>query len=317
MSEESSASRSSRRNAQKPKQTITGFSKKMNIFAAGTLAVFLLASAGVGVAMRTERTVPLAKTPENATSKLYFQNSSMPEGWKANASAVLEGRGDLTAAQNPAQIFSPDGNCSYTRQVFHIPSYQNGRTDDYLTRQYLYEVAESNGASAQDSTILSLATDKGKLDFLSASYLVKGTSADKDKDTDAKNTVYRSNAVRAIDKVVQIEGVEETEGLFGSDASKGIPVFFLSYECKTRSDWNADTWKSLVESTKLSIYSEEVPGQVEPEPQQSENNVTDAPSTTPQPSEEPSKTTAPETEDSASPTDITSPGTAESTEETP
>jgi len=291
----------------------------MNIFAGGAVVAALLASAGIGIAMRGSGSVSLAKTPE-VSSKLYFQDTPPLDGWETKSSAIVEGRGDLTTAQNPYQIFSPDNKCSYSRQVFHVPSYQAGRTDDFLTRQYLYEVAESNGASGQDTQTVTVATDKGKLDFLSTSYAVKGNSADKEKETDASKSVYRSNAVRAIDKVVQIEGVKETEGLFGSDASKGIPVFFLSYECQTQSDWNADTWKALLESTKLSLYSEEVPAQKKPENNpvaSNEATPTETPTTSPTSVTGKPVASKPAEEESASPTDSKSPDTAESTEETP
>lgn len=310
MSDVSSNSRSSRRNAQKQKQTITGFSKKMNLFAGGAVATMLVASAGIGLAMSNTSSVPLAKTPETS-SKLYFQDTPPLDGWKVNNPAVLEGRGDLTTAQNPYQLFSPDGKCSYSRQVFHLPSYQSGRTDEFLTRQYLYEVAESNGVSGKDAQVVSVQTDKGKLDFLSTSYLLEKASVDSKKGDIATQQVYRSNAVRAIDKVVQIEGVEETKGLFGSDASQGIPVFFLSYQCETQADWNADTWKSLLDSTKLSLYSEEVPTQSNPVTQTSETPTPSATETAP------AVPTPSATDATAAPTDSKSPDTAESTEGTP
>jgi hypothetical protein len=318
MSEEVS-SRSSRRNAQKTRQTITGFSKRTNIAVAGGLVAFLAASAGVGLTMSKESSVPLTKTPEKLSANLFFQSSDPIEGWKKTPSAILEGRGNLTSAQNPEQFFSTDEKCSYSRQVLHIPSFQEGRTDDFLTRQYLYEVAQSNGSAAKDTEVVQIASDKGKLDFLSASYQVKPTSsADKDKDTSSTATVYRSNAVRAIDKIVQIEGVKKTDGLFGSDASQGIPVFFLSYECKTQADWNADTWKSLLDSTKLSLYTEAVPEQTKPETgTTSEASPSEAPSSTPSPSVKASEKSEPAVEESASSTDGKEPDTAESTEDSP
>lgn len=309
------SSRSSRRNSKKSERTITGFSKRSNIFVGGTLAAFLVASAGIGLAMRNDSTVPLSKSPEEISSKLYFQDTPLLDGWKVNESAFLEGRGDLTTAQNPAQIFSPDGKCSFIKQVLHLPSYQETRTDNFITRQYLYEVAESNGSSGNDTDVLSVETDKGKLDFLSTSYLVGISSPTAKKTDDSPSTVYRSHAVRAIDKAVQIEGVKETDGKFGSDASKGIPVFSLSYECETQDDWNEDTWKALVESTKLSLYTEEVPEQAKPDvPTPETTGATSTGEATASPTSSSSASAEP-ADERTSPTSSTTPKSAESTEE--
>lgn len=286
MSEElPSGSRASRRNSQKSTSQQKSKLKRLLLPISATV---LLATGVSLVLTQLNPTIALSSTPDTA-SKVYFQDATVPAGWKINPSVSLEGQGDLTAAQNPAQIFSEDGKCSYTRQVFHMPSYQSGRTDDFLSRQYVYQVAESNESPAQDTSVITVPADKGQLELFTATYTGKAGSDLKTENGKAPESVYRSTAVRVIDKTVKIEGVPMSEGLFGTDASSGLPVISLSYECIDESSWDEGTWKSLVASTRVSLFSEDVPARIKPStPAPSNSSSTGSiPTTEPAPAEVP------------------------------
>jgi hypothetical protein len=193
----------------------------------------------------------LSKTPKIG-SAVFFADSQAPAGWNTKAGYTNNGLKALVSKQNPVALSK--GNCSYTQQITYLADYFHGRTDEYLTRQYIYDNAQIANILPNDLKSVKVSTDSGDLEMLSTSYEVKGSAVGNAKDAKTPDS-YRTVAVRAIDTSLATgyDVPAGQKGPYDSDATKGVPVVVLTEECPTQSDFNQNDWDSLLKSTKVDL----------------------------------------------------------------
>lgn len=193
----------------------------------------------------------LDKTPK-VESAVFFADSKAPDGWAAKAGYTNNGLKALIAKQNPVALSK--GNCSYTQQITYLADYYRGRTDDYLTRQYIYENAQIAGILPAALKTVKVSTDSGDLEMLSTSYEVKGSAVGNSKDAKTPDS-YRTIAVRVIDNSLSTgyDIPAGQKGPYDSDATKGVPVVVLTEECPTQGEFVQSDWESLLKSTKVNL----------------------------------------------------------------
>jgi hypothetical protein len=193
----------------------------------------------------------LDKTPKIG-SAVFFADSQAPSGWAAKAGYTNNGLKALVAKQNPVALSK--GDCSYTQQVTYLADYYKGRTDDYLTRQYIYDNAQIAGILPHDLKSVKISTDSGDLEMLSTSYEVKGSAVGNSKDAKTPDS-FRTLAVRVLDNSLSTgyDVPAGQKGPYDSDVTKGLPVVVLTEECKTQGDFVQSDWDSLIKSTKVNL----------------------------------------------------------------
>ena len=247
----------------------------------------------------------LDKTPKIG-SAVFFADSQAPDGWTAKAGYTNNGLKALVAKQNPVAL-SKD-NCSFTQQITYLADYYSGRTDDYLTRQYIYDNAQIAGILPRDLKSVKVSTDSGDLEMLSTSFEVKGAAVGNDKDAKTPDS-YKTMAVRVIDNSLATgyDIPAGQKGPYDSDVSKGLPVVVLTEECKTQSDFNQGDWDALVKSTKVNLNqaapSEPAPSAEPSEPAQPVAPETPSPASTDAESPSSAESDSPASTDSASPSE--------------
>ena len=238
----------------------------------------------------------LNKTPK-VGGAVFFADTKAPDGWSPKAGYTNNGLKALVAKQNPVAL-SKD-KCSFTQQVTYLADYYHGRTDDYLTRQYIYDNAQIAGILPAELKTVKVATDSGDLEMLSTSYEVKGAAVGNSKDAKTPDS-YRTIAVRVIDNSMTTgyDVPAGQKGPYGSDASKGLPVVVLTEECPTKGDFNQNDWDALVKATKVELTQ-----QAPADPSPSAKPTTPTASTP----AEPAKTEKPSSDSSPSATETVAP----------
>ena len=241
----------------------------------------------------------LDKTPK-VGSAVFFADSKAPDGWNAKEGYTNNGLKPLIAKQNPVALTK--GNCSFTQQVTYLADYYHGRTDDYLTRQYIYENAQIAGILPSSLKSVKVSSDSGDLEMLSTSYEVKGAAVGNAKDAKTPDS-YRTIAVRVIDTSLSTgyDVPAGQKGPYDSDATKGVPVVVLTEECPTQGEFVQSDWDALLKSTKVNLNeaapSDPAPTEKPSAPASPEKSSAPAPASTDKASDE----TAPS--DSATPED--------------
>ena len=222
----------------------------------------------------------LDKTPK-VGSAVFFADSKAPDDWNAKAGYTNNGLKPLVAKQNPVALSK--GNCSYTQQITYLADYYHGRTDDYLTRQYIYENAQIAGILPAALKSVKVSSDSGDLEMLSTSYEVKGSVVGNSKDAKTPDS-YRTIAVRVIDNSLSTgyDIPAGQKGPYDSDATKGVPVVVLTEECPTQGEFAQSDWDSLIKSTKVNLNE---PAPSDPSPT-TKPSAPAQPTTTDKPSEE-------------------------------
>lgn len=246
----------------------------------------------------------LDKTPKIG-SAVFFADSKAPDGWNAKEGYTNNGLKALVAKQNPVALAKD--KCSYTQQITYLADYYHGRTDDYLTRQYIYENAQIAGILPAELKSVKVSSDSGELEMLSTSYEVKGSAVGDSKDAKTPDS-YRTVAVRVIDNSLSTgyDVPAGQKGPYDSDVSKGLPVVVLTEECPTQGDFNQSDWDALLKSTKVNLNQ---PVPTDPSPEEKPSDTTPStpaaePASTEKTPEEPAPTT-----ETAAPSDATAPET--------
>lgn len=237
----------------------------------------------------------LDKTPKIG-SAVFFADSEAPDGWNTKVGYTNNGLKPLVAKQNPVALSK--GNCSYTQQITYLADYYHGRTDDYLTRQYIYDNAQIAGILPPALKSVKVSSDSGDLEMLSTSYEVKGSAVGNAKDVKTPD-LFRTVAVRVIDNSLSTgyEVPAGQKGPYGSDASKGLPVVVLTEECPKQEEFNQSDWDALIKSTKVNL-NQPAPSAPAPSTKPSESPSTPTPA---QPSSTDKASDEPSPSDSASP----------------
>lgn len=210
----------------------------------------LSSSTGVKEAATFE---PLANMPDGWASSL---TSEIPESEKAVAEASFK--------KNPVRIDKADKSCTYTQQSIVMPSYLANRGDDFLSRSYIYEQAQSGGEMPKGTIEqVPVNTNIGKVAFAYSTYSTTAymmginNLAPADGKTEIKpGKIYRATAVRVFDSLVDANKAQVAEappGLYGSDSKKGLPGIALTYECSKEESFNEEEAKKLFAETRINI----------------------------------------------------------------
>lgn len=273
-----SSRRASREKQQKPARKFS-LVQKRTAMAVG--AVLLLGAGAAGLAIVKENTETISTLDAVEISPyVYFDGVQKPAGWSEKEKASTIGTPGIIKAQSLSELKRDDGKCTYSGQILFLPSYQNGRGDDFSTKEYLYQLGEAAGVAPISIESLDVQTDGKPLQTLSTSFEAKNPVLDPKTGKEVSSTKsYRSVAVRAIDNPVGIEGAEgnSDKGSYGSDGSKGLPMITLTYECSDKASFNADEWKKLVNSTKINVFSGIKPTTEAPAPETSPAPAESAP----------------------------------------
>ncbi|MBC9705748.1 MAG: hypothetical protein H9W81_12425 [Enterococcus sp.] len=264
---------------QLPKFSLSKFSmnNKVKVGIAVILAVLIALLAGKVITSFSTKDL----SEKVSVSKwANFENVKSVEGFTDPAPRSYTGATALVAKQTTNSITKNDGSCEFFGQISHIPSYNAGRGDRYLSENYLYTLAEGNGVTPELDSV-KFKSKSGKIEAVNASYeyetvVTKGTS--EETETIKK---YRSVAVRVFDSAVEIDGLEtSSEGQFGSDPKKGLPVVVFTYECNSENDFSEKDLKKLISSTTVDLNASDMP-----EYDNGQEPVQDDPSETSQPVE--------------------------------
>lgn len=222
--------------------------------AGGVVAVMLLSSVvGFSGTKSLDENVSVSKWA-------HFDSIKTVEGFSEPEPRTDVGSTPLIAKQNLGTILKNNETCTFSGQVSHVPSFNAGRGDNYLTHNYLYELTESNDQLATEFDTVKIKTDQGKVEALSTKYSHESSTYNPDTEKEEKSTRYRAVAVRVLDTLTDIESFDtEEKGLYGSDASKGLPIITLSYDCNSEDDYDEKEWKKLVGSVHVALNSRDTP----------------------------------------------------------
>lgn len=222
---------------------------------AAALAVAVLAGSAVGLSgtKGLDENVAVSKW-------VHFDSIKAVDGFSTPSPRTDVGSSPLTSKQTTGSVTNDDESCTFSGQVSHIPSYNEGRGDKYLTQEYLYELTENNNHLVVDFDKVKIATDQGKLEALSTNYPYETTSYNTETEKEETITQYRSVAVRVIDNLIDIENFDSsTKGLYGSDIKKGLPIVTLNYDCDTEDAYDQKEWERLVSSVHIKLDAQESP----------------------------------------------------------
>lgn len=270
-----SSRRASREQQQKkPAKNFTP-AQKQTALAVGT-ALFLGAGIAGFAAIRENTESISTRDAVDISPYVYFDGVQKPQGWSEKKKESTIGTPGIIKAQSLPELTRDDGKCTYSGQILFLPSYQQGRGDDFSTKSYLYQLGEAAEVAPITLDSLDVQTDGKPFVTLTTSFEANNPVLDPKTGKEVSATKsYRSVAVRVIDKPVAIEGAEgnSDKGAYGSDGSKGLPMITLTYECSDKSAFNAEEWRTLVNSTRINVFSG-----IKPETETSANEATPTPS---------------------------------------
>lgn len=232
---------------------------KANPKAAGLTALGVVMVAVVGTTLAVGGTHGMNDTV-NVSKWAHFDKVESIEGFTAPIPRTDTGSSALVSKQSTNSISKNDNTCSFNGQISYLPSYNAGRGDDYLTKNYLYNISEGNGVTVGEFDSVKVASDQGKIEAFSTAYEYQQEQTDPATGKTSTAFKYRSVAVRVIDTPTDIEGLETAaEGQFGSDPKKGLPVITLSYDCDNEESFDKKEWKKLVSSVSLDLNAKDEP----------------------------------------------------------
>lgn len=229
------STRSQSRKAQQPKRNKTTF------VIVAIIAILVL----IGTLLFTfviKTPLGIGKTPTTGEIIKFRAEITPPEGWRAMPVVIDSENPPKASEQNPEILENKDGTCEYLRQIFFAPANQAGRGDDYLTRNYLYQLAGTNNVDVSKFSTVNIATEKRLKPLVALTFDYPVTNTVGDKQVEGKRAV----AVRAIDSL-QATGDENTQG---------IPFVSMSYSCQDKKDYSTDVWDALLKNTQVILHSD-------------------------------------------------------------
>jgi len=190
---------------------------------------------------------------------------TLPDGWTLDPKIGdrFEGENAETPAKSETfAAYSEDLKCSIIGNVQYMDSYNAGRGDLYLSKNYLYQTLESFNAPVANESVITVGYGEKKVQFVTASYDTQieapVLNPDNGELTGETTTIPQRGfiAYRVIDLVVDNPyyqaSPDSPEGRMGSDPSKSLPVLTIRYECGSDPTLvNEDVWKQLVASLKI------------------------------------------------------------------
>lgn len=209
--------------------------------------VSLLAVAGLALTActpSTSDTAGLNETPKIG-EVIHFSGSSTPAGWTAQNTGGT-GINATVDAEHPAPYTK--GNCYFSQSVEYLPKAYENRGDDYNTHQFLYDMAQAFKISNPDLQELTANTENGKLTLISSSINYDDPSSGK------TTTRVAARAISAVKKS-GYEVQNPPENPYVKNAGEGVPVVFLKADCVKGETVSDEEWKSLIDSTKISLSS--------------------------------------------------------------
>lgn len=230
-------------------------------------AVSLLAVlAATGCTPSGDNGTPLSDKIGASSSPTFSDLKGMPEGWVSSLTAEIpedeKAEAEAHFKNRPPAQRNADNTCTYDQEQVSLPSYMENRGEDFLSKFFVYQQAESNGNIPKDgATSVPVETSAGKLEFVYTKYDPKIVDLKSNTDKNASATdvkpvqVYRAVAVRVFDTAIKsrIQPDTQASAPFGSDAAKSLPGVMLTYECKTKDAFSEEEAKSLFAATRVDI----------------------------------------------------------------
>lgn len=213
--------------------------------------VSLLAVAGLALTACTpsqNENAGLDATPKIG-EVIHFSDSSTPAGWTIQNTGGT-GINATVDAEHPVPYTK--GNCYFSRSVEYLPKAYENRGDDYNTHQFLYDMAQAFKISDPELQQLTANTEDGKISLLSSSISYDDPSSGK------TTTRVAARAVSTVKKS-GYEVQNPPENPYVKNPGEGIPVIFLKADCIKGETVSDEEWKSLIDSTKISLTSPVTP----------------------------------------------------------
>jgi hypothetical protein len=228
------------------------------------LAASLLALSGCS---STPKSLSLNESANITTMPTFENLNKIPDGWKQEPVAPpAQGEEDQQSAslkKNPLVLYNADKTCSFTQNIGYLPSYEANRGDDYLSKDAIYQQAGSGDKLVDKVTTYNVNSNKGLIQFAYASYdiptsgvAMAGSPAAAAAAKKSTDRTYRVTVVRTFDKTLST-GIPLADnapaGPFGTDASKGLPTVSLIYSCSTKTAFNENDAKNLIDQARITL----------------------------------------------------------------
>lgn len=179
-----------------------------------------------------------------------FDSSSWPDG--ESGAGVLSPVTSLH--EEGIGLTSIDNECTLYATIDYVESYKENRGDQFNSYEYLYTTAGNNTVNIEEVEVERIAD----VDFAVAEFEgVDLFRSSKGGIEEEEQQVYRKIAVRVFDKALPIPGAEEaSEGLYGSDATEGLPAAKITVTCSDKESLTDELWKNGVDRLKFNWTGE-------------------------------------------------------------
>lgn len=191
-------------------------------------------------------TYNLEQQPTTTQTPRFATGAKAVPGWEALQLDLPTNTGVRTA-----QYQNKSKGCTFTTTTALYPSYLAGRGDQYLTKFALYDQGTQKGVLIKnESTAYVGVAQGGSLQFSTGQLTYKTDAAPNSPAQTFKAYV----ATRAIDKLYKVPatGLGNSDQLFGSDSSKGVPVLVATYACTTNKG-SAAEFKALLDAVSIDL----------------------------------------------------------------
>lgn len=236
--------------------------KKRNaLIAVGVLASFILTGCSASNS-DSKTTISLGSTPTVSALSWKVDATALPEGYKVDTAS--EGLTTNVIIKNASS------SCEIMFAIEYAASYEAGKGDLFLSKEAVYnQVSRDSGTSTPD-VVANIPVDaKTNVEFVSqqstapaaSSFSVQGTAK-----ATIINSVYSARTFDTLqdngfDPDAIVAKLKESGsaydpnmyskvGLNGSDATKGLPIAKIYYQCNDETIDPAN-WKQLVAATTL------------------------------------------------------------------
>lgn len=199
-------------------------------------------------------------TFENTASikgDISYSPFEVPNGFTMVDGRSVENISPLQAAQNPGSWLNAEKTCKFTPTVAYLPVSSKERTEEFLSKQYLYGEAERYETIPSETKLTSVNSTSGELATVYASYSVPNNGS---LGTDMNSgDYYRTTAVRAFTIPATIAS---NSNLPGSKEEQGLPTVVFNYDCITKDDYRENEMKQLANAVKVDFetsHSNDIP----------------------------------------------------------
>jgi hypothetical protein len=197
-----------------------------------------------------------AGTPE-IKKNISFSPVEAPQGFTPVAGRSIENISALQAAQFPGSWMNSQKNCKFTPSILSMPENMSKRGDEFLSRQYIFDEAESLKKIPSEMKTISFNSSEGNLAAVYASYEISNDGELSDNIN--SGDYYRTVAARVISVPTSLSSTSVAPD---AKTIKSLPVVIFSYDCVNKDAYKENEFKQMVKSLKVDFdteYSDALP----------------------------------------------------------